>query len=119
MDYLDLITRVFQTDIDMFASEAGQMYSVIFTSMPSLSTRFQKSLKKFFLTLKQNDGYDENGRSIFYCLLLKILTYISHMEDEEVLRILSTTIDSVAELPELKDQQINIDPIKIGKLVIS
>ena len=87
----------------MFASKAGQMYSVMFTSMPNLSTRFQKGLKRFFLTLKQNDGLDENGRSIFYCLLLKVLTYISRLEDQEVLRILSTTIDSVAELPELKE----------------
>ena len=85
---------IFQSsDVRLYSSEAGQMYSVMFACQPNLANKFMKGLKRFFLTLKQRDFLDTNGRSMFYCLLLKTLNYISNLEESDVLRLLSTTVD--------------------------
>ena len=90
----------------------------MFSCQPSFAATYQKGLKRFFLTLKQSDQVDSNGRSVFYCILLKILIGITKLDDQEVLRMLSTTMDGVRSLPEVKDQQMDIEIIDIGRLVL-
>ena len=47
------------------------------------------------------------------------MTGITKLEDHEVLKILSTTMDGVKGLPEVKDQQTDIDIIDTARLIIS
>ena len=47
------------------------------------------------------------------------MTGITKLEDHEVLKILSTTMDGAKGLPEVKDQQTDIDIIDTARLIIS
>jgi hypothetical protein len=62
-----------------------------------MASKFEKSVKKMLVSCKQRDAIDKTKRSVFYCLLLKVLVAITDVKESKALRILSMT---VADIPE-------------------
>jgi len=57
----------------MFSSRVGGEYFLNFVCNPLHQGCYEKVIKKLFVSYKQRDTIDKNKRSVFYCLMVKIL----------------------------------------------
>jgi hypothetical protein len=54
-------------------------------------------------TYKQKDNVEQNKRSVFYCLLWKILTGLTELPEQEALRLLAQTPSDILKLDECSE----------------
>jgi len=54
------------------------------------------------LSYKQRDSLDRTRRSVFYCLVVKIMFALAETEEFKALKVLQTTVNDVAKFDEVQ-----------------
>ena len=81
-------------------------------------------MKRLIYTYKQRDGLDETNRSVFYVLMLKVLTTIASISEYKAISVLSTTKADLLQVEEFKslaenEQFKDMNSVqKIGQLIL-
>ena len=77
----------------------------MFGCCPHFQSKYEKQLKRLIYSYKQRDTIEQNKRSVFYCLLWKILTGLTDVPEAEALKILAQTPADIMKLDECSEIQ--------------
>jgi hypothetical protein len=67
------LTQLLERSPLIFSSKVGSEFFLCFVCNPQHQGCYEKVIKRLLVSYKQRDTIDKNKRSLFYCLIMKIL----------------------------------------------
>jgi len=116
--FFEQLTQLIERSPLIFSSKVGGEYFLCFVCNPQHQGCYEKIIKRLLVSYKQRDTIDKNKRSVFYCLMMKVLQQLADTTEQKALSILSTTIVDLRKNQELSDLPEGVATKDLARILI-
>ena len=102
----------------LFSSKVGSEFFLCFVCNPQHQGCYDKVIKRLLVSYKQRDTIDKSKRSLFYCLLMKILQQLAETSEQKALQIMSITAIDLRKNQEFVDMPATVGTKDLARILI-